>query len=411
MKKSKAETSVNNKKCSEKANFNVSEDGTVLSVVSRLENTKNNLCSKNIFKIYKIDENSDCVKISDQGKNIKIYIKNENNITNYNCVRDIPEPIIMNHKNCSNNIRTSHHSCEKRNSYPCRTPTSQPYCGFLRKKFDSEVKDLPSFLTHREHASILPKRKATKKKEEFTSIDSLMEESFIMSDGIESSNYFQNKCNKLNHTIENRLNDKTPKDFFSSKQLLIRPKFTPRYNKLVQTESKLPKNYSLERKDAVKNVNHTAFPKLNEKNQESSNFSLFKSMNSNELGNYIDNLIQNFRVKAHICEPQVENTHFNNNAIFYPENKEDSLVSKKEQNSDHQSVDDISKICKNDNTSFDKSSFQTQSLTNLVESRAFEEEVKDDELNESTTFINYTHSFEIDEESLDDQITYPSTTD
>ncbi|RMZ96138.1 hypothetical protein BpHYR1_044197 [Brachionus plicatilis] len=397
MKKSKTESAGGSKKCSEKATYNISQDGTVFSMVSRLENSKNNLCSKNIFKIYKIDENSDCTRFSDKGKNIKIFIKNENNITNYNCARDIPEPIIMNHKNCptnKTNVKTSQFSCEKRNSFPCNAPTSQPYCGFLRKKFDSEVKNLPSFLTHREHAPILPRRKATKKMEEFTSIDSLMEESFLMSDDaeIEPSNYFTKQSQ--DHAADNRLNDKPVKNLFSSKQLLTRPKFIPRYNKQVQTESKVPKKYSLERKDAVKSVNHTIFPKINEKNQESSNFSLFKSMNSNEL--------------AHICEPEGENAHFNN-GIFYPENKEDNLICK-EDKSQHESDDiDISKVCKNDNTSFDKSSFQTQSLTNLVESRAFEEE-KDNDLNESTTFINYTHSFEIDE-SQDDQTTYPSTTD
>lgn len=410
MKNSKTEISGESKKCSEKASFNITNDGTVFSMVSKLENKKNNLFAKNIFKINKIFENSDSVRISDKDKSIKIFIKNENNITNYNCLNDIAEPIIMNRKNCFNQkTNTSQYSTDKRNSYPRMAPASQPCSVFLRKKFDSEVRDLSSFLTDRENEPILPRRRVTKKREEFLPIDSLVEKSTIMSDDTKFKhlNYFSNQYSRRDDNIDNKLNDKASKNLFDTDHVLNKAKFVPRYNKLVQTDLKLSKKYSLERKDTVKNVNHSIFPRINEKNQESSNFSLFKSMNSNELGNYIDNLIQNFRIKAHICEPEVENKDFNN-TIFYPESKEDIFVSKEEKS---ESIVDISKICKNDNTSFDKSSFHTQSLTNLLESRAFEDE-KDDDLNEeSTTFINYTHSFEIDEVSLDDQITNASTTD
>lgn len=410
----KIENSGERKKCSEKISYNINANGTVLSMVSRLENKKNNLFAKNIFKINKIIENSDSVRITDKDKSIKIFIRSQNNITNYNCHKDIAEPIIMNHNNFlkqkihSNTSHYSTNSNEKRNSYPCMAPTSQPCSVLLRKKFDSEVKDLSSFLTHRERVPILPRHKITKKKGEFIPIDSLIEESIIMPDKftVKTPDYSSIKYNRQDDYIENKLNDKISKNLFNVNHFLNKVKLVPRYNKLVQTDLKLSKKYSLEKKDSVKNVNQSFFPRINEKNQESSNFSLFKSMNSNELGNYIDNLIQNFRVKAHLYDPDVENKDFNN-AIFYPENKEDVFMCKEKKS---ESIADISKICKNDDTSFDKSSFRTQSLTNLVESKAFEDE-KDDGLNESTTFINYTHSFEIDDVSLDDQITYTSTTD
>ncbi|CAF0794923.1 unnamed protein product, partial [Brachionus calyciflorus] len=239
------------------------------------------------------------------------------------------------------------------------------------KKFDSDIKLNGSKINE----PILQRRKQSQKKDN----SFLLEESLVEME----SNYFPKK----------------------------EPKVIPRMNKLVQTESK---QYSLERK----NNSTLNLPKITEtlKNQESSNFSLFKSMNSNELGNYIDNLIQQFRIKANLCEASVvENTQFNN-VIFYPENKEDSFVDKKEEDvlkeaKDEKSIEEVSKLVKNDNTSMDKSSFRTESLTNLIESKAFDEDqdVQDEDLNESTTFINYTHSFEIDEEeTLGDEPTYPS---
>jgi hypothetical protein len=59
----------------------------------------------------------------------------------------------------------------------------------------------------------------------------------------------------------------------------------------------------------------------NKKLQDSSNFSMIRAMNSNELGNYIDNVILNFRMKTSLYESIVENKELKTN-VFYPENED-----------------------------------------------------------------------------------------
>jgi hypothetical protein len=64
----------------------------------------------------------------------------------------------------------------------------------------------------------------------------------------------------------------------------------------------------------------------NKKLQDSSNFSLIKCMNSNELGNYIDNVIQNFRKRTILNESIIENRELATNT-FYPENDDYTIIS------------------------------------------------------------------------------------
>lgn len=163
------------------------------------------------------------------------------------------------------------------------------------------------------------------------------------------------------------------------------------------------------------------------KQADSSNFSMFKGMNSNDLYNYIDDVINQFRAKTNMLiqddddDDATQNLTEFSNTIFYPEdremyrNVEDEIVNLRSgqimQNNgrmrrfDRIALQDLSTILSSDNEEAVNGMNQGgETAGDYVESRSFskEEEVNDDDLEvdaESSTFINYTHSFEIDDVS------------
>lgn len=187
--------------------------------------------------------------------------------------------------------------------------------------------------------------------------------------------------------------------------------------------------------------------KRQQQQQESSNFSMFKGMNSNDLYNYIDDVISQFRAKTNMMlvgDQPIDDDEENNaaslsefsNTIFYPEdreinsrNPEDDLVNLRSvairggggsivgvgRKFDRIALHDLSTILSSDNDEGGRQAAavgvgkhheeQQQDQEGYLESRSFtnnhsKESTQNDELEvegESSTFINYTHSFEIDE--------------
>lgn len=168
------------------------------------------------------------------------------------------------------------------------------------------------------------------------------------------------------------------------------------------------------------------------KKQESSNFSMFKGMNSNDLYNYIDDVINQFRVKTNMFEfdedggggeENMANLTEFSNTIFYPEDRElnqrrspeDELVNLRGRGGrkfDRVALNDLSTILSSDNDDGGGGGankiIEVRANDGYLESRSFsnhgkEESTQNDEdlevEAESSTFINYTHSFEIDDES------------
>lgn len=150
------------------------------------------------------------------------------------------------------------------------------------------------------------------------------------------------------------------------------------------------------------------------KKQESSNFSLFKGMNSNDLCNYIDDVINEFRAKTRLMEEDAETEQVDglaefSDTIFYPDDRDIvNIEMRRPRIGERINLQDLSTIMSSDN---EAEVDQSQSKEgNFLQSRSFTntKDSPNDDLEdeaESSTFINYTHSFEIDESNGEDDVT------
>lgn len=167
------------------------------------------------------------------------------------------------------------------------------------------------------------------------------------------------------------------------------------------------------------------------KKQESSNFSMFKGMNSNDLFNYIDDVISQFRAKTRLLDDEEDEREREklsefSGTIFYPEdqettattttttttgpslNRDETIDLKRVKRSERLNVHELSTIMSSDDeneivisSNDDKNFVESKPFSNSKESP--NEDIDDDNEDESSTFINYTHSMEIDDESNDDE--------
>lgn len=383
------------KSSSQNVNLNAEHDNNVLTLITKVEtHTKPLLTTKNIFRIFRPSEKrystSQC---SGGGGDIKIYIKNENHINNFECRgRGTPrqvEPVIMTSStpNSMSSPRKPTTSTSKNRSespYQTKFPPQKP------KKYSDTTLTYESVVNYNNQTLkkdyfVLPRRRKK--------------------DGDESSTPIRNQP----------------------------PQVTPRklVNKRVQTEIERPKTpLNMNSNYTNSNTSNLILPKLaqttsigensqsasnnfnKKQQQESSNFSLFKGMNSNDLGNYIDNVINQFRLKAKLTElaepPDTAKADDFSNDIFYPEDHRDDgdLAERTATNvaptNRTTNVNDSVQVIATDRSNFHDAS---STRDNLLESRSFTHTPinvypdaggADDD--ENSTFINYTHSIELEDD-------------
>lgn len=179
------------------------------------------------------------------------------------------------------------------------------------------------------------------------------------------------------------------------------------------------------------------------KKQESSNFSMFKGkpftddphidpkaeisllcqgMNSNDLYNYIDDVIDEFRAKTRVLTEEMNKPdktassidEFTDTTTFYPDEHDVATfeVPKRSRKSDKTAPLDLSTIMSSEDDDEDEGNNHDEAVQHFVESRPFSNTTSNevppdghdlDDDDESSTFINYTHSFEIDGSTGTDQ--------
>ena len=156
---------------------------------------------------------------------------------------------------------------------------------------------------------------------------------------------------------------------------------------------------------------------------------MFKGMNSNDLFNYIDDVISQFRAKTRLLDDEEDEREREklsefSGTIFYPEdqetttttttttgpslNRDETIDMKRVKRSERLNVHELSTIMSSDDeneivisSNDDKNFVESKPFSNSKESP--NEDIDDDNEDESSTFINYTHSMEIDDESNDDE--------
>lgn len=365
---------------------NPDNDDTIFTIHSRLQNTPTYFHAKNIFRINKADQEKAYFVPSTQSPGVRIYIKNENNINNYcrsHCHggEHHTTPIIMPSYN-NNRQRPSEFktSMMRSNTDHQKTYFKKDYILNSRHDLAPNKKIAP-----KKDSIFLPKRKNIFQTVERSSSDTNTSISKIEPQLKKSFNEFsKHRRPWLIKDLDKNNNN----------------------NSKIVGDNELPKLSNNTYFDKTKSESSTAFLKK----QESSNFSMFKDMNSNELGNYIDNVINQFRTKTKLLTPEATQDEEDkvsefSDTTFYPDENErvedDESVANKMRKSSTETIKSnpmgFIKRSLKDEIIYSESEEEAEEEDNFLKSRSLNQESNEGLEEESSTFINYTHSFELDD--------------